>query len=117
MYIRICAGKCRKKPEQEICRFSRWTDKGLSVNADLAPYHIISIFPNLPKGVPVFFQNRDQSIIICAVIAYIAMDDEIVFYRNLDIVCRFCSMINICEFPRSYLGMYPCSSKKALYFL
>ena len=85
---------------------------------------------NLPKGIPVFFQNRDQSIIICAVIAWgeqlsisitVLFDNFLCFvsfrFRFSSITCRtfsIPSMINICAFPRSYLGPYPCSSKNGL---
>ena len=43
----------------------------------------------IPKCVPVFFQNRDQRIIVCPVIAYISMDNKVILYCNLDIVRRF----------------------------
>lgn len=44
---------------------------------------------DLPESAPMFFQYRDQGIVIRTVIAYIAMDNKIVFYRNLNIICRF----------------------------
>ena len=43
----------------------------------------------ISKRFPVLFQNRDQSVVICPVIAYISVDNKVILYRNLDIVCRF----------------------------
>lgn len=42
----------------------------------------------VPKRFLMFFQNRNQRIVIDPVIADIAMDNEIILYRDLDIVCR-----------------------------
>lgn len=43
----------------------------------------------ISKRFPVLFQNRDQRMIVCPVIAYISVDDKVILHRNLDIVCWF----------------------------
>ena len=45
-------------------------------------------FQHISKRVPVLFQNRDQRIIVCPVIAHISMDNKVILYCDLDIVCR-----------------------------
>ena len=42
---------------------------------------------DIPECSFMFFQNRDQCVIICPVIADISMDNEIILYCNLDIIC------------------------------
>ena len=34
------------------------------------------------------FQNRDQRVVVRPVTAHITVDNEVILYRNLDIVCR-----------------------------
>ena len=46
-------------------------------------------FQRIPKCVPVLFQNRDQCIVVCPIITHISMDNEVILYCDLDIVCRF----------------------------
>ena len=36
----------------------------------------------------VLFQNRDQRIVICPVVAHISMDNKIVLYRDLEVIGR-----------------------------
>ena len=43
----------------------------------------------ISKRFPVLFQNRDQRMIVCPVIAYISVDDKVILHRDLDIVCWF----------------------------
>ena len=45
-------------------------------------------FQLFPKCFPVLFQNRDQRVVISPVAADITVDNEIVLYCDLDIVCR-----------------------------
>lgn len=48
-----------------------------------------SLFRKCPKRSLMFFEYWDQGIIICAVVADIAVDNEVVLYCNLYIVSRF----------------------------
>ena len=43
----------------------------------------------LTKSFPVFFHNRDQSVVIRAVIAHISMNDKIILHCDLDVIGRF----------------------------
>ena len=43
----------------------------------------------IPKRFPVFFQNWDQRVVVCPVIAYISVDNKVIFYCDLDVIGRF----------------------------
>ena len=41
------------------------------------------------KRFPVLFQDGDQRIVVCPVIADISVDNKVILYRDLDVICRF----------------------------
>ncbi len=45
-------------------------------------------FQHIPKRIPVLFQNGSQCVVVRPVATYITVDNKIILYRNLDIVCR-----------------------------
>ena len=42
----------------------------------------------IPKRFPMFFQNWDQRVVVCPVIAYISVDNKVIFYCDLDVIGR-----------------------------